>query len=84
MNKGDKFSVKTPNGVTVEATLIYKRRLQSFVNYIQYEYVAYAQNRLFTSTQMVRVIDADKYNSVPIEYGKVLVDYVIISEYDRK
>lgn len=84
MKKNDIFTFKAPNGAEVAAVVIYKRKLmKDFVNYVQYEYVAYAQNRLFTCTQMERVIDRENYNACPIEYGHVLVDYCIIPKYDE-
>ena len=84
MKKNDIFIFKAPNGAEVTAVVIYKRKLmKDFVNYVQYEYVAYAQNRLFTCTQMERVIDRENYNACPIEYGHVLVEYCVIPEYDE-
>ncbi len=84
MKKNDIFTFKAPNGAEVTAVVIYKRKLmKDFVNYVQYEYVAYAQNRLFTCTQMERVIDRENYNACPIEYGHVLVEYCVIPEYDE-
>lgn len=84
MKKNDVFTFKAPNGAEVTAIVVYKRKLQYFVNYVQYEYVAYAQNRLFTCTQMERIVDRENYNACPIEYGHVLVEYCIIPEYDAK
>jgi hypothetical protein len=82
MKKNDVFTFTAPNGAEVTGVVIYRRKLQNFVNYVQYEYVAYAQNRLFTCTQMERVIDRENYNACPIEYGHVLVDYAILPDYD--
>ena len=31
---------------------------------------------------MERIIDKDKYNPCSIEYGKVIVDYAILPDYD--
>ena len=84
MKKNDVFTFTAPNGEEVTAVIVYKRKLnRDFVNYIQYEYVAYAQNRLFTCTQMERVIDKENYNTPSVEYGHVLVDYAILPDYDR-
>ena len=83
MKKNEIFTFTAPNGVEVTAVVIYRRILnRSFPNYVQYEYVAYAQNQLFTCTQMERVIDREKYNPCPIEYGHILVDYAILPDYD--
>ena len=84
MKKNDVFTFTAPNGVKVIGIVIYRRKLETFVNYIRYEYVAYAQNRLFTCTQMVRVIDKENYNDCTIEFEKVLVEYCVIPEYDDK
>ena len=82
MKKNDVFTFTAPNGADVIGIVIYRRKLQNFVNYVQYEYVAYAQNRLFTCTQMERVMDRESYNACPIEYGHILVDYCDIPEFD--
>ena len=84
MKKNDIFTFTAPNGVEVTGVVIYKRILnKEFVNYIKFEYIAYAQNRLFTCTQMERIIDKESYNACPIEYGHVLVDYAILPDYDE-
>ena len=84
MKKNDVFTFTAPNGVEVTAVVIYKRNLnRNFPNYVQYEYIAYAQNRLFTCTQMERVIDRENYNPSPIEYGHILVEYAILPDYDE-
>lgn len=83
MKKNDVFTFTASNGTEVTGIVIYRRKLQNFVNYIQYEYVAYAQNRLFTCTQMERIIDKENYSTCPIEYGHILVDYCIIPKYDK-
>ena len=84
MKKNDVFTFTAPNGVEVTGVVIYKRILnKEFVNYIKFEYIAYAQNRLFTCTQMERIRDRGNYASCPIEYGKILVDYAILPDYDE-
>ena len=83
MKKNDIFTFTAPNGVGVTGVIIHKRILnKDFVNYIKFEYIAYAQNRLFTCTQMERIIDKENYAPCPIEYGKVLIDYCVIPFYD--
>ena len=83
MKKHEIFTFTAPNGVEVAAVVIYRRNLnRNFPNYVQYEYVAYAQNQLFTCTQMERVVDRENYSPCPIEYGHILVDYCIMPDYD--
>ena len=84
MKRNDIFTFIAPNGEEVTGVIIYKRILnKDFVNYIKFEYIAYAQNRLFTCTQMERIVDKENYASCPIEYGKVLVEYAILPDYDE-
>ena len=84
MKKNDIFTFTASNGEEVTGVVVYKRKLnKDFVNYVQYEYIAYAQNRLFTCTQMERVVDKENYNIPFVKYGHVLVDYAILPDYDR-
>ena len=76
----------TPNGITVEGTIIYSsplsRSSKDFVNKV-YDEIVYAQNRIVKIHHTLAPNDMDDYE----EYGNpeitILSEYAVIPELDK-
>lgn len=81
MKKNDIFTFTAPNGVEVKAVVIdeltsdYREMTDTIINV----FLCYAQNRIFTYFEEVEK-DA---HTIKAYYGKVLVDYAVLPEYDE-
>ena len=82
MKKNDVFTFTAPNGVEVQAVVIgiLKQTNGSFTDTL----ICYGQNRLFTYIQHEHAGWDTKWNPIiEYRYGKVLVDYAILPDYDE-
>lgn len=80
MKKNDVFTCTAPNGVEVQAVVISEVAYEvGNINAVR-RLICYAQNRLFTYEESHNIW----HNEYPTEYryGKVLVDYCILPDYD--
>ena len=88
MKKNEIFTFTAPNGVEVIAIVV--AELDSSYNEmddsIYKEFLCYAQNRLFTYAETYRRENAfteeEAIFTTDKDYGKVLVDYIILPNYD--
>ena len=78
MKKNEIFTFTASNGVEVTAVVIDKVGYDVHIRTATTTYLCYTQNRLFTYMEK-RDIYTDE---VAKEYGKVLVDYAILPDYD--
>lgn len=99
MKKHDIFEFTAPNGVRVVGAVIecIHYQIDDCSDVMHCEYLCYAQNRLFTyfvdyDRQPV-VIEQNEYGDdiidyqqvmISYSYGKVLVDYCILPDYDKQ
>ena len=83
MKKNDVFTFTAPNGVEVQAIVIDKVAYDVDYKWGTETFVAYGQNRLFTFTE-THCIWEYMHEEPRFEYGKVLIDYVVLPEYDEK
>lgn len=82
MKKNEIFTFTTPNGVEVTAVVIDKLEQTngSFTDTL----ICYGENKLFTYIQHEHAGWDTKWKSVmEYKYGKVLVDYAILPDYDN-
>lgn len=87
MKKHDIFTFKAPNGVEVTAVVVYASKHPGKLPHdVDYDYVSYAQNRLFTCSNVVTLefpdLEKTIYHDGPIVYGEIICDYCIIPDYD--
>jgi len=81
MKKNDIFAFTAPNGVEVTAVVIELIAYEVNYKWAIKRFVCYAQNRIFTYEESHCIWDF--MNEEPkSKYGKVLVDYAILPEYD--
>jgi len=91
MKKNDVFTFTAPNGAEVQAVVI--AAIKSEVKEIPdcgviediTTFLCYAQNRLFTfiETDSSYEVEYEKYaHSIHSEYGRILVDYAVLPNYD--
>ena len=95
MKKNDVFTFTAPNGVEVLGVVLHVNMVQEDNAGMVFEYICYAQNRLFTyyvkqGDMPVEHFD-EKLNRVILDhqnvilsstYGEVLVDYAVLPDYD--
>lgn len=78
MKKNDIFTLTTPNGVEVTGVCINEVGFAVHLSTATTTYLCYAQNRLFTWLIKEHTLN----HSIHEEYGKILVDYAILPDYD--
>lgn len=92
MQKNDVFAFTALNGAKVQAVVIavIKSEVKEIPDCGVIEdittFLCYAQNRLFTfiETDSSYEVEYEEYaHSIRSDYGKVLVDYAILPDYDR-
>ena len=96
MKKNDVFQFTAPNGVEVIAVVLDKTtHLAEMNDDYTAVYLCYAQNRIFSYIYTERTVpvcigqdeygdDRFEYQDVKeYEYGKVVVDYAILPDYDE-
>lgn len=81
MKKNDIFNFTTPNGVEITAVVVEElnSNYSEKYNNVTKEWLCYSQNRLFTYYEQFELGNGKLIKSW---YGKVLVDYAILPEYD--
>ena len=82
MKKNDVFTFTAPNGVEVTAVCLditYSYQCGEDTWY--YEYLCYAQNRLFIGATY-KVYEEDSYKELDFTQERVVVDYAILPDYD--
>ena len=83
MKKNDIFTFTAPNGVEVTAIVVYVGISDYMFTFRTTELICYSQNRLFTyMMKECRNFDEEKYDDPIYYYGKVIVDYAILPDYD--
>lgn len=88
MQKNDIFTFTAPSGAEVTAVVVAElcSTHDDIDDSLFLEYLCYSQNRLFTYGERCQRENActpeEKILTIEKEYGKVLVDYCIIPEYD--
>ena len=87
MNKNDIFTF-IDDGVEVTAVVLHvSKHFNNEPCIVKCDYVCYAQNKLFTCSNIVAItypdLEKTEYHDRKIEYGEVFVNYVILPEYDR-
>lgn len=81
MKKNDIFTFTAPNGVEVTAVVVdeltsdYREETDTIINV----FLCYAQNRVFTYFEEV----GKDTCTVKAYYGKVLIDYAFLPDYDK-
>jgi len=81
MKKNEIFTFTAPNGVEVTAVVIEKLRETNGL--FQHTLLCYAQNRIFTYIEKENMgWETNWEREFLYSYGKVLVDYCILPEYD--
>lgn len=79
MEKGKLFKFTAANGVDVESVLIDKVGFNVHIRTAVTNYLCYAQNRLF-----LYYVEEDIYTKeVKHKFGKILVEYCILPDYDQ-
>jgi len=78
MNKNEIFTFTAPNGVEVTGVVL------AIISSTKYQTVAlcYAQNRLFTFYEYIAYDMETGDSESDYSYGKILVDYVVLPDYD--
>ena len=75
----------TPNGITVEGTIIYSsplsRSSKNFVDKV-YDEIVYAQNRLVKLHHTLKPDDEENYTEFKEPQVEIINEYVVIPELD--
>ena len=75
----------TPNGITVEGTIIYSsplsRSSKDFVNKV-YDEIVYAQNRIVKIHHTLKPDDEENYTEFKEPQVEIINEYVVIPELD--
>lgn len=83
MKTNDIFTFTTPNGVEVTAVCLDVTHChQCGEDTWYYEYLCYAQNRLFIKATH-KVYEDDEYREYDTGHERVVVDYAILPDYDN-
>lgn len=82
MKKNDVFTFTAPNGVEVTAVVIASVAYEVDYKWATERFVCYAQNRLFTYEESHCIWEFMK-EELKSKYGKVIVDYAILPDYDE-
>ena len=86
MKKNDLFTFTAPNGVEVTGVVLHVNMIHEDNDGMVFEHICYAQNRLFTYAETYRRENAFTEEEAVFTtescYGKVLVDYAILPDYD--
>lgn len=83
MKKNDVFTFTAPNGVEVVAVVVslMKKTIikdsHGFNSMFVYDWLCYAQNRLFT------YMEISHKKGINTRYGEVIVDHAILPDYDE-
>ena len=83
MKKNDVFTFTAPNGVEVTAVCLditYSYQCGEDTWY--YEYLCYAQNRLFIGATY-KVYEEDSYKELDFTQERVVAEYAILPDYDE-
>ena len=83
MKKNDVFTFTAPNGVEVTAVCLditYSYQCGEDTWY--YEYLCYAQNRLFIGAAY-KVYEEDSYKELDFTQERVVAEYAILPDYDE-
>lgn len=89
MNKHDVFQFTAPNGVEVTAVVLHVfKHFNNEPCTVKCDYVCYAQNKLFTCSNIVAItypdLEKTEYHDRELEYGEVIVDYAILPDFDEQ
>ena len=83
MKKNDVFTFTAPNGEEVTAICLdVTHSYQCGEDAWYYEYLCYAQNRLFIGASYT-VYEEDYYKELDFTQERVVVDYAILPDYDE-
>ena len=83
MKKSDVFTFTAPNGVEVTAVCLdVTHSYQCGEDTWYYEYLCYAQNRLFIGA-VYKVYEEDSYMELDFTQERVVADYAILPDYDE-
>lgn len=83
MKKNDVFTFTAPNGVEVTAVCLdITHSYQCGEDTWYYEYLCYAQNRLFIGATYI-VYEEDSYKELDFTQERVVVHYAILPDYDE-
>ena len=80
MKKNEIFTFTAPNGVEVTAVVVKELSYRVMAGEATTQYLCYSQNRLFTYEKVEDVWHKER--PVNYKYGKVIVDYAILPDYD--
>ena len=81
MKKNEIFTFTAPNGVEVTAVVVKELSYRVIAGEATTQYLCYSQNRLFTYEKVEDVWHKER--PVNYKYGKVIVDYAILPDYDE-
>ena len=95
MKRNDVFTFTAPNGVEVTGVVLHVNVVHEDNDGMMFEHICYAQNRLFTYYVKYGDVPVENYNEslnrvavdyqtvvLTAAYGAVIVDYVILPDYD--
>ena len=83
MKKNDVFTFTAPNGAEVAAVCLdVTHSYQCGENTWYYEYLCYAQNKLFIGATYT-VYEEDSYKELDFTQERVVADFAILPDYDK-
>ena len=81
MKKNEIFTFIAPNGVEITAVVVKELSYRVIAGEATTQYLCYSQNRLFTYEKVEDVWHTER--PVNYKYGKVIVDYALLPDYDE-